>query len=74
MFPTEGWYDSIFAEYADKWTGSENKFVRWGGFLRRYKQLWGPFDLHVNAEVGVTTSTDPLGVPDQRALPRRRYL
>jgi outer membrane protein insertion porin family len=63
LFPTEGWYDSIFAEYADKWTGSENKFVRWGGFVRKYKQLWGPFDLHVNAEVGVTTSTDPLGVP-----------
>lgn len=63
LFPTEGWYDSIFAEYADKWTGSENKFVRLGGFLRKYKQLWGPFDLHVNAEVGITTSQDPLGVP-----------
>ena len=37
--------------------------MRWGGFLRKYKQLWGPFDLHINAEVGVTTSTDPLGVP-----------
>ena len=63
LFPTEGWYDSVFAEYADKWTGSENKFVRLGGFLRKYKQLWGPFDLHVNAEVGITTSHDPLGVP-----------
>jgi len=63
LFPTEGWYDSIFAEYASQYTGSENKFVRWGGFVRKYKQLWGPFDLHVNAEVGFTTSTDPLGVP-----------
>ncbi|MDB4953454.1 MAG: outer membrane protein assembly complex, YaeT protein [Myxococcales bacterium] len=63
LFPTEGWYDSVFAEYADKWTGSENKFVRWGGFVRHYRPLWGPFVLHLNAELGITTSTDPLGVP-----------
>ncbi|MFT3700524.1 MAG: outer membrane protein assembly factor BamA [Kofleriaceae bacterium] len=63
LFPTEGWYDSLFAEYADKWTGSQNRFVRVGGFIRKYKQLWGPFDLHVNAEVGLTTTEDPLGVP-----------
>jgi outer membrane protein insertion porin family len=37
--------------------------VRWGGFVRHYRQLWGPFVLHVNGELGVTTSTDPLGVP-----------
>jgi outer membrane protein insertion porin family len=63
LFPTEGWYHSIFAEYASKYTGSENKFIRWGGFARHYRPLWGPFVLHVNAEVGITTSTDPLGVP-----------
>jgi outer membrane protein insertion porin family len=63
LFPTEGWYHSLFAEYASQYTGSENKFVRWGGFARHYRQLWGPFVLHINAEIGVTTSTDPLGVP-----------
>lgn len=63
LFPTEGWYHNIFAEYADKYTGSENVFVRWGGFARHYRELWGPFVLHLNAEVGVTTSIDPLGVP-----------
>jgi outer membrane protein insertion porin family len=63
LFPTGGWYDTVFAEYASQYTGSENKFVRWGGFVRHYRQLWGPFVLHVNAELGVTTSTDPLGVP-----------
>ena len=63
LFPTEGWYEQIFAEYASQYTGSENHFVRYGGFIRKYKPLWGPFDLHVNVEVGVTTSTDPLGVP-----------
>ncbi len=63
LFPTNGWYDSIFAEYASEYTGSQNKFVRWGGFVRHYKPLFGPFVLHFNAELGFTTSTDPLGVP-----------
>jgi outer membrane protein insertion porin family len=63
LFPTEGWYHNIFAEYASKYTGSENVFVRWGGFARHYRELWGPFVLHLNAELGVTTSIDPLGVP-----------
>jgi len=63
LFPTDGWYHSLFAEYASEYTGSENKFVRWGGFARHYRPLWGPFVLKVNAELGITTSTDPLGVP-----------
>jgi len=63
LFPTQGWYHNVFAEYASKYTGSENVFVRWGGFARHYRELWGPFVLHLNAELGVTTSTDPLGVP-----------
>jgi outer membrane protein insertion porin family len=63
LFPTGGWYHTIFAEYASEYTGSENKFIRWGGFARHYRNLWGPFVLKLNAELGVTTSTDPLGVP-----------
>ncbi|MEZ4367226.1 MAG: outer membrane protein assembly factor BamA [Kofleriaceae bacterium] len=63
LFPTGGWYHTIFAEYADRYTGSENKFFRWGGFTRYYKNVWGPFVLKINAELGITTSTDPLGVP-----------
>jgi len=63
LFPTGGWYDTIFAEYASEYTGSENRFVRWGGFVRHYRELWGPFVLHVNGELGGTTSTDPLGGP-----------
>ncbi|HVK89380.1 MAG TPA: outer membrane protein assembly factor BamA [Kofleriaceae bacterium] len=63
LFPTGGWYHTVFAEYASQYTGSENRFVRWGGFARHYRQLWGPFVLKINAELGVTTSTDPLGVP-----------
>ncbi len=63
LFPTRGWYHTVFAEYADKYTGSENKFVRWGGFTRYYRDVWGPFVLKINAELGITTSRDPLGVP-----------
>ncbi|MBS1123239.1 MAG: outer membrane protein assembly complex, YaeT protein [Deltaproteobacteria bacterium] len=63
LFPSAGWYHTLFAEYASQYTGSENRFVRWGGFSRYYRNLWGPFVLHSNAELGITTSTDPLGVP-----------
>jgi outer membrane protein insertion porin family len=63
LFPTGGWYDTLFAEVADKFTGSENVYFRYGGFMRYYKHLGGPFTLKVNGEVGVTTSRDPLGVP-----------
>lgn len=63
LFPTEGWFHNVFVEYASKFTGSENVFWRWGGYARHYRELWGPFVLHLNAEIGVTTSTDRLGVP-----------
>ncbi len=63
LFPTGGWYETAFAEIASQYTGSQNKFLGWGGFVRHYHELWGPFVLHVNGELGVTTSTDPLGVP-----------
>ncbi len=63
LFTTEGWYHTIFAEWADEYTASENVFLRYGGFTRYYKELGGPFVLHTNAEVGLTTSRDSLGVP-----------
>ena len=63
LFPTGGWYHNLFAEWSDKFTGSENVFFRYGGFTRHYRPLWGPFILKTNAEFGVTTSRDPLGVP-----------
>jgi outer membrane protein insertion porin family len=63
LFPTDGWYHNAFLEVADKFTGSQNVFVRYGGFARHYRPLIGPFILKLNAEVGVTTSRDPLGVP-----------
>ena len=63
LFATKGWFLNGFAEYAGAGTLSENRFFRWGGFARHYRPLWGPFVLKINAEVGFTTSRDPLGVP-----------
>ncbi len=63
LFPTAGWYHNAFVEVADTFTGSQNIFVRYGGFSRHYQPLFGPFVLKTNAEIGVTTSRDPLGVP-----------
>jgi outer membrane protein insertion porin family len=63
LIPTEGWHATAFAEYAGRITGSENQFVRWGGFARRYHRLGGPFVLRLNGELGVTTSLDGRGVP-----------
>ncbi|MCP4449531.1 MAG: outer membrane protein assembly factor BamA [Myxococcales bacterium] len=63
LFPTGGWYHNAFVEVADEFTGSQNIFVRYGGFSRHYQPLFGPFVLKTNAEIGVTTSRDPLGVP-----------
>ena len=63
FLPTQGWYHSLFLEYASKYTGSENKFVRVGGFIRHYMPIGGPFVFKQNLEIGITTSTDPLGVP-----------
>jgi outer membrane protein insertion porin family len=62
LFPTEGHYATAFAEYAGRITGSENEYLRWGGFARRYQHV-GPFVLRLNAELGVTTSLDGRGVP-----------
>ena len=63
LFTTEGWHHNVFVEVADKFTGSQNIFVRYGGFARYFRPLVGPFVLKLNAESGVTVSRDPLGVP-----------
>jgi outer membrane protein insertion porin family len=63
LFPTEGWYLNGFVELAESFLGSENIFVRYGGFARHYRPLVGPFVLKLNGEFGITTTRDPLGVP-----------
>jgi outer membrane protein insertion porin family len=63
LFPSDGWYATAFAEYAGRLTGSENQFLRWGGFVRHYEHIGGPFVLRLNGEFGMTTSLDGQGVP-----------
>jgi outer membrane protein insertion porin family len=64
LLPTGGTFASVYAEYAGRYTGSENELVRWGGFARRYHRLGNSrFVLRLNGEVGVTTSLDGKGVP-----------
>jgi outer membrane protein insertion porin family len=63
LFPSKGWYQNAFIEVADKVTGSENVFIRYGGEARHYRPLFGPFVLKLKGEFGVTSSRDPLGVP-----------
>ncbi|MBL4635265.1 MAG: outer membrane protein assembly factor BamA [Kofleriaceae bacterium] len=64
LFPTAGWHANAFLEVAEEYpTFSQNIFVRYGGFARHYQPLFGPFVLKTNAEIGITTSRDPLGVP-----------
>jgi outer membrane protein insertion porin family len=62
LLPTSGAYASAYAEYAGRLTGSENEFVRYGGFARRYRPL-GPLVLRLNAEFDVVQSLDGRGVP-----------
>jgi len=50
-------------QVADELTGSENVFVRWNGFSRYYRPIYGPFILKLNAETGVVTSRLADGVP-----------
>lgn len=63
LFATDGWNMNGFVEIADTFLGSSNIFTRYGGFVRHYRTLWGPFVLKLNGELGFTTSRDPNGVP-----------
>ena len=63
LFPTGGLFLNSFLEVADDFTQSENIFVRYGGWARHYRNLFGPFILRLNGEFGVTTSRLSSGVP-----------
>lgn len=63
LFPTNGLFDNLFIEVADSFVGSENIFVRYGGFARFYHPIIGPFVLKVNLQSEVITSREPQGVP-----------
>ena len=63
MFPHRGWYNTVSAEFAEPYLGSESQFTRYEGAVRYYYPLWGPLTLRLKAEAGLITSRDPQGVP-----------
>jgi outer membrane protein insertion porin family len=63
LFPSKGFFQAAWAEFAASALGSQNRFNRYGAFSRWYYPIWGPFVFKFNAQVGVITSPDPVGVP-----------
>ncbi|MCC6749600.1 MAG: outer membrane protein assembly factor BamA [Deltaproteobacteria bacterium] len=63
LFPTKGFFHTIWAEFSTPVLGSQNVFNRYGGFTRWYYPIWGPFVFKFNGQIGVITSSDPKGVP-----------
>jgi outer membrane protein insertion porin family len=63
MFPTRGWYNTVSAEVADKFLGSENLFTRYEAVTRFFYPIWGPFVFRLKLEGGLISSRDPHGVP-----------
>ncbi len=63
LFPTAGWYHRGFVEVAESALGSQNVFIRYGAFSRQYWNIFKKVVFVTNAEFGVVTSRNPLGVP-----------
>ncbi|MCK5799455.1 MAG: outer membrane protein assembly factor BamA, partial [Deltaproteobacteria bacterium] len=63
LFPTKGFYQAVWAEFATGVLGSENIFNRFGAFSRWYYPLWGPFVFKLNAQIGAVFSSEKAGVP-----------
>ena len=54
MFPTRGWYNTVSAEVADKFLGSENLFTRYEAVTRFFYPIWGPFVFRLKLEGGLS--------------------
>jgi outer membrane protein insertion porin family len=64
LFPTQGFFQNVSAEFAEPETGSENNFERYTAFSRWFYPVLGPTVLRLNSEVGYITATRrPQGVP-----------
>ena len=63
LFPTKGFFQAAWAEFANNAFGSQNQFNRYGAFSRWYYPLIGPFIFKFNAQIGIVTSPNAAGVP-----------
>jgi outer membrane protein insertion porin family len=55
---TGGIFANYAVQFADKYLGSDNTFVRQTAFARFYKKAFGPVIFKVNTEMGLITSRD----------------
>ena len=74
MFPHRGWYNTVSAEFAEPYLGSQSQFTRYEGAIRYYYPLWGPLTLRLKAETGIISQSGSAGGAHLRALLHRRYL
>jgi outer membrane protein insertion porin family len=63
LFPSKGTFNSISAEFAVPWLGSQNVFNRYTFFSRWYFPIYAGIVFKVNAEAGMVVSDRAGGVP-----------
>jgi outer membrane protein insertion porin family len=63
LFPTKGFFQAAWAEFASSYIGSQNIFNRYGAFSRWYYPIWGPLVFKFNGEIGLIASSQREGVP-----------
>lgn len=63
LFPTKGWFIQGSAEWADKFLGSENLFVRLRGNVRWYTPLFWDWVFKINGNIGYITGIGGQDVP-----------
>jgi outer membrane protein insertion porin family len=63
LFPSSGLYVAASSEFASKYLGSENEFIRHRLTGRFYYPLFWGFVLKLNSEFGLVTSPSKEGVP-----------
>jgi outer membrane protein insertion porin family len=63
LFPTEGIYLNLSAEFAMGFLGSENQFIKYRGNFRGYYPIFSSVIFRYNNEFGAVTSPQTTGVP-----------
>jgi outer membrane protein insertion porin family len=63
IFPTEGIYLNLSAEFAMGFLGSENQFIKYRGNFRGYYPIFSSVIFRYNNEFGAVTSPQTTGVP-----------
>ena len=73
LFPTKGRFNTLSAEIADPFLGSQNVFTRYEAAPRFYYPIWGPFVLRAQRRGRPRRQPRSAGRADLRALLPRRH-